>query len=36
MSGRTNYEAEGEDPGLDMVRVLVKEKKASVTKVRGA
>merc|ERR1719300_1204662 len=31
MSGRTNYEAKDEDPGLDTVRVLVEEKKACVT-----
>ena len=36
MSGRTDYEAKREDPGLDTIRVLVEEKKASVTKVRGA
>ena len=32
MSGRTDYGEE--DPGLDTVRVLVEEKKASVTKVK--
>jgi len=32
MSGRTDYEAKDEDPGLDTVRVLVEEKKACVTK----
>ena len=31
MSGRTDYGEE--DPGLDTVRLLVEEKKASVTKV---
>ena len=36
MSGRTDYEAKDEDPGLDTVRVLVEEKKACVTKVSGA
>ena len=36
MSGRTDYEAKLEDPGLDTIRVLVEEKKASVTKVSGA
>ena len=36
MSGRTDYEAKDEDPGLDTVRALVEEKKACVTKVSGA
>ena len=35
MSGRTDYEAKREDPGLDTVRVLVEEKKAYVAKVNG-